>query len=153
MLCGKCSVPPWCNSHYFSSEGHVLFSAVFVWRLCGIHTHFSPRVKDKPAKASVAAKDAAVRWHLSRKSLRAVCRSWFDSLGRQAWIMPWLGNGSRERLWDLHTSMAEDAQLSHPNSHNKASKKSLPALLCWAKSQCWFKTTGKSFDLVILCQQ
>lgn len=42
--------------------------------------------------------------------------------------MAWLGNGSRERLWDLPRSVAEDAQLSHLNSQDN-SKYSLPALM------------------------
>jgi len=47
--------------------------------------------------------------------------------------MLWLGNGSRERLWDLPRSVAEVAQLSHPSSQDKTSIYSLPALLCGAK--------------------
>lgn len=51
--------------------------------------------------------------------------------------MPWPGNGSRERLWDLPRSVAEDALLPHPSAQDKASRYPLPALL--SQNQPWLQ--------------
>lgn len=61
--------------------------------------------------------------------------------------MPWLGNGSRERLWDLPGAVAEGAQLSHPRDEFLT-----PSHAVLSQNQPWFQT-WKSSVLVVLYKQ